>query len=100
MYYLITGIDTNIFNIYEVVKLITIFNHVYLVESLITQDKEYLMYYNLYPFIKHSGLHKYNKKYQKLIPSNYYLNKKTNEIEIFYNDIKPLTDDYIRVNEI
>jgi len=98
--YLIIGCDTKKFNQYDVVQLVTIINNAYLVEKINSDEREWIISYNLYPFINHhlSGFHIYNNKYQKLIPDIYYINKNTNDIKIL-NDVND-NPDYIPINSL
>ncbi len=71
--YMIVGCDSKKFQKLDIVKLITIINDAYLVEHVETNEREWIMKYNLYPLNNHSlsGFHVYNKMYHDLIPEKY-----------------------------
>ena len=98
--YLIKGCDSVKFKKYDVVKLITVISKAYLVEKIGTDEREWIMIYDLYPLTNHniSGFHEYDNKYQKQIPDKYYLNKMTNEIEILNEPIE--NEKYIKINTL
>ncbi len=65
--YMIVGYDSRILKRLDIVRLITIINNAYLVENVETEEREWIMNYNLYDI---SGNH-INKIYDDLIPDKY-----------------------------
>lgn len=66
--YMIVGNDSRILKRLDIVRLIAIINNAYLVENVETEEREWIMNYNLYDI---SGNHIYNKIYDDLIPDKY-----------------------------
>lgn len=74
--------DRDNFKCGDIVKFhVNTYHNYNLVENISTGERKWLAKYDIYPIINHDNFldWSYNKNYQSLIPSNYYIVK--NEIE-------------------